>query len=541
MTEFNSASADYKPVSPEARGSVPELLNHLTTNNIQMVDLYFTDVLGKQQVHSMPARVIRETLEKRIKEGAGFSSFESEFDGSSITGFQEIHESDMIAVVDWKTAFNVPYTFHPTVGFFCNVRDPFLGDYSRDPRVIAQKAEAFLKASGIATTAYFGPEAEGFIFDEVRYAGDPEIMDPPYFLHVDSREAAWNTAREERPNLGHKIPHKGGYYPVPPQDRTKDLRAEMVLLLEAMGIPIEKSHHEVATAGQFEINMRYDSLTAMGDKLQLYRYVTKNVAEQNGRTVTFMPKPIIRNKPRAMKGDNGDGKHVHMSFWNEDNNLFADGKSGYAFLSETAQFAIGGLLAHAPAILAFAAPNINSYRRLVKGYEAPVNLAYSQRNRSAAIRLPRYKGDRYVPDAVRLEFRCPDPSSNGYLVFSAMLLAAADGIKRKISPGDPLDKDIYQLSPPERAKIKSTPGKLEEVLEALERDHQFLTENGVFLQPFLEKYIEIKRKELDLWNLGKKKVLRHLRIKKGQKMTPRQQEAFDNQMLGVEAYLTYSA
>jgi glutamine synthetase len=384
----------------------------------------------------------------------------------------------MILMPDPNTAVIDPFLRHKTLIINCFVRDPVTGEsYTRDPRYIAKKAEDYLRSTGIADTAYFGPEAEFYIFDDVRYSQDQRSA----FYQVDSVEGSWNTARDEGPNLGYKPRYKEGYFPVPPMDHYQDLRSEMVLTLESVGVPVEVQHHEVGTAGQAEIDMRFDTLLTMADKLMLYKYVIKNVARKHGLSATFMPKPIFQ--------DNGSGMHVHQSLWQGDEPLFFD-EVGYASLSDVARWYIGGLLTHAPAILAFAAPTTNSYKRLVPGYEAPVNLVYSQRNRSAAVRIPLYSTS---PKAKRLEFRCPDPACNPYLAFPAMLMAGIDGITNKIEPPDPMDKDLYDLPPEELKKVPQVPGSLEESLAALEADNDFLTAGGVFTEDLVETWIEYKR------------------------------------------------
>ncbi|MBZ4659315.1 MAG: glnA, partial [Desulfacinum sp.] len=390
--------------------------------------------------------------------------------------------SDMLVVPDPQTAVMDPFFQVPTLTVICNIVDPVTKEkYSRDPRHIAQKAEEYLKFTGIGDTAYIGPEAEFFIFDDIRY--DSAAHFGYYF--VDSVEGIWNTGREENPNLGYKPRHKEGYFPVPPTDSQQDLRTEMVLMMQKVGISVECQHHEVATAGQAEIDMRFAPLVKMGDQLMWFKYIIKNVARNHGKTVTFMPKPIF--------GDNGSGMHTHLSIWKDGQPLFAGDK--YAGLSDTALYAVGGVLKHAAALCAFTNPTTNSYKRLVPGYEAPVNLAYSSRNRSASIRIPMYSAS---PKAKRIEIRFPDPSCNGYLAFSALLMAALDGIENRIDPGEPLDKDIYSLSPEELAGVPSTPGSLEEALKALEADHEFLLKGDVFTQDVIETWIEYKRsREVD--------------------------------------------
>jgi glutamine synthetase len=453
-----------------------EVLQFIKDEGIQVIDLKFVDLPGLWQHFSVSAR---EFDESAFGEGVGF-------DGSSIRGFQMINESDMLLIPDPNGTFVDPFTHVPTLSIICDVRDPVTGAmYSRDPRHIAKKAEAFLKSSGVAERAYFGPEAEFYILDSVRF-------DQSYnfgYYHIDSEEGFWNSGKEGENgsrNLGYKPRYKEGYFPVPPMDSLQDIRSEMMLTLERLGVSVEIHHHEVGTAGQTEIDLRFDTLTNMSDSMMKYKYVIKNVARRHGKTVTFMPKPIFQ--------DNGSGMHVHQSLWTDSKNVFYS-KGRYADLSETAVHYIGGVLAHAPALLAFCAPTTNSYRRLVPGYEAPINLIYSQRNRSACVRIPVYSRSE---KAKRLEFRCPDPSANPYLALSAMLLAGLDGIQKKLVPPEPIDKDLYELEPVEKAKVKSTPGSLEEVLNALEKDHEFLLKGGVFTQDLIDTWLEYKRKkELD--------------------------------------------
>jgi glutamine synthetase len=443
-------------------------------NKAEMVDLKFVDMLGSWQHCSFPI----EHLDKNtFKDGLGF-------DGSSIRGWMGIHESDMLAVPDADTARIDPFFSKPTVSVIANIVDPVSGqEFTRDPRHIARKAENYLKETGIADTCYIGPEPEFFIFDEVRY----EQNQHRGYYEIDSAEGAWNTARLEEPNLGYKPSFKGGYFPVSPTDTYHDLRGEMVYEMRKVGIVVEAHHHEVATAGQSEIDMQFQPLLTMADQFMWYKYICKNVARKAGKSVTFMPKPIFE--------DNGSGMHTHTSLWKDGKPLFAGDK--YAGLSGLALCAAGGLLKHAPAILAFAAPTTNSYRRLVPGFEAPVNLALSARNRSAAIRIPMYSQN---PKAKRLEFRCPDPSCNGYLAWSAMLMAMIDGIKNRIDPGQPLDRDIYEMTRGEMKEqgVRTTPGSLEEALTALEEDHAFLIQGGVFTDDLVRTWIDYKRdKELD--------------------------------------------
>jgi glutamine synthetase len=404
------------------------------------------------------------------------------FDGSSIRGWQGIHMSDMLAVPDPETAQLDPFFEKPTVSVIGDIFDPITkAEYSRDPRFVAAKAEAYLRKTGVADTCYVGPEPEFFIFDQVRF----EQNQHRGMYEIDSNEGAWNSARIEEPNLGYKPSFKGGYFPVSPTDTYHDLRGEMVYEMRKVGIIVEAHHHEVATAGQSEIDLRFTNLLKMSDQLLWYKYIVKNVAKRHGKTVTFMPKPIFE--------DNGSGMHTHFSLWKGGKTLFA-GKE-YAGLSKLALNCIGGILKHAPAILAFAAPTTNSYRRLVPGFEAPVNLCMSARNRSASIRIPMYSAN---PKAKRLEFRCPDPSCNPYLTFSAILLAALDGIEKGIGPGKPLDRDIYEMSAEELKGTPKTPASLEVALQALERDHEFLLKGGVFTEDVIEAWITWKReKELN--------------------------------------------
>jgi glutamine synthetase len=453
-----------------------EFFDFMKKHNAEMVDLKFVDLLGTWQHCSFPIDVLDEGT---FEEGLGF-------DGSSIRGWQGIHQSDMMAVPDADTACMDPFFAKPTVSVIANIVDPVTReDYTRDPRHVARKGEAFLKASGIADTAYFGPEPEFFIFDEVRYEQNQHTG----MYRIDSVEGAWNTARFEEPNLGYKPSFKGGYFPVSPTDTFHDLRGEMVYEMRKIGIVVEAHHHEVATAGQAEIDMVFQNLLKMGDQMMWYKYIVKNVAKRHNKTVTFMPKPIFQ--------DNGSGMHTHFSLWKGGKPLFPG--DGYAGLSQMALYAIGGLLKHAPAILAFAAPTTNSYRRLVPGFEAPVNLAYSARNRSAGIRIPMYSPN---PKAKRLEFRPPDPSCNGYLTFTAMLMAAMDGIENKMDPGKPLDRDIYEMTREELARTPKTPGSLEEAIAALEKDYKFLTKGGVFTDDLIKAWISWKKeKELDEMHL----------------------------------------
>jgi len=436
--------------------------------DVQMVDLRFTDLPGVWQHFSIP---VRELSEELFEDGIGF-------DGSSIRGFKEIHESDMMLLLDPDSAFIDPIYEVPTLVLVCNVYDPVTREpYIRDPRYIAARAEAYLQQTGIAQVSYWGPEAEFFLFSDVRYGGGANSA----FYYLDSAEGWWNSGSELGPNLGRQIPPKRGYFPCPPADTLQDVRSKIVLALEGVGVPIEVHHHEVATAGQCEIDMRFGALTRMGDSIQKYKYMVKNVARQNGLTATFMPKPLFE--------DNGSGMHVHQSLWSNGKNLFYD-EGGYGQISDLARYYIGGLLKHAPALLALAAPTTNSYRRLVPGFEAPVNLAYSQRNRSAVVRIPVYSKS---PKAKRIEFRAPDPSCNPYLCFAALLMAGLDGIQNRIDPGEPMDKDLYSLPPEQARLIKQVPGSLEAVLEALEADHEFLLRGDVFTEDLLDTYIAYKR------------------------------------------------
>ncbi|RME50749.1 MAG: type I glutamate--ammonia ligase, partial [Caldilineae bacterium] len=408
------------------------------------------------------------------------------FDGSSIRGFQTIDQSDMILLPDPTTAFVDPIFEVPTLVIICDIYDPVTRQpYTRDSRYVAKKAEAYLKQTGIADTCYIGPEAEFFLFNDVRYGGGTNSS----FYFVDSLEGWWNSGKELGalgPNLGGQIPPKRGYFPVPPTDTLQDVRSKIVLALEAAGVEVEVHHHEVATAGQCEIDLRFDTLTRMADKIMIYKYIVKNVARQNGLTATFMPKPLF--------GDNGSGMHVHQSLWKGETNIFYD-ETGYAQISETARHYIGGLLKHGSALLAFAAPTTNSYKRLVPGFEAPVNLAFSQRNRSAICRIPVYSTS---PKAKRIEFRAPDPSANPYLAFAALLMAGLDGIQSQLDPGLPMDVDLYDLPPEEFARVKQVPGSLEAVLQVLEGDHSFLLGGDVFTDDVLDTWIAYKREnEID--------------------------------------------
>jgi glutamine synthetase len=451
--------------------SPKEVLAFCKEKNVQLVDIKFCDFLGTWQHFCIP---IAELEEDVFEAGLGF-------DGSSIRGWKGIEASDMILLLDPATAILDPFPKTTTLSLVADAVDPITREpYSRDPRNVAKKAETYLKSTGIADTAYFGPEAEFFIFDDVRFGGDARSS----FYYLDSNEGIWNSGREELPNLGYKIRHKEGYFPVAPHDTQVDIRNEMINVMRDCGLKVEREHHEVATAGQAEIDLRFDSLVAIGDDIMLFKYIVKNVAKRYGKTVTFMPKPLF--------GDNGSGMHVHQSLWKKGKPLFAGNK--YAGLSEIALYYAGGILKHARAIAAITNPTVNSYKRLTPGYEAPVNLAYSSRNRSAAIRIPTYSPS---PKAKRLEYRPPDPSANIYLAMAAMLMAGLDGIQNRIDPGEPLDKNIYELPPEELKKVPSMPGSLAEACDNLEKDHEFLLKGDVFTADVLEQWIEMKRKEQD--------------------------------------------
>ncbi len=453
-----------------------DVLKMMKDKNIQFVDFRFMDFPGLQQHMTFPAAQLSEDT---FEDGMGF-------DGSSIRGWQGIHESDMLVKPDPRTATIDPFSDIPTLILYCDILDPITKErYSRDPRNIAQKAEAYLQSTGIADTAFCGPEAEFFIFDDVRFDQQPYGN----FYRVDSNEAIWNSGREESPNTGYKLRYKEGYFPVPPGDQTHNLRQEMSAVMLEAGLTVECHHHEVATAGQAEIDLRFQPLCDMADQLTLFKYIIKNVAKRHGKTATFMPKPIF--------GDNGSGMHTHVSLWKGGDPLFAGNK--YAGLSQEALWFIGGLLKHAPSLVAFTNPTTNSYKRLVPGYEAPVNIAYSARNRSACCRIPMYSPS---PKAKRVEFRVPDPSCNPYLAFSAILMAGLDGIQNKIDPGAPMDKDLYDLPAEEKAKIPQVPGSLACALENLHKDHEFLTRGDVFTPDVLETWIDYKRvHEVEAMNL----------------------------------------
>ena len=445
-----------------------ELLKQIKDLDIKMVDMRFTDVPGTTHHFTIPIKFLEEDI---FEDGLGF-------DGSSVRGFQAIENSDMIVVPDVTTAYIDPFFSEKTIAFYCDIKDPITKEnYSRDPRNIAKKAEGYLKSSGMGDTAYFGPEAEFFIFNDVKYDSGSNFA----FHEVDSNEGTWNTGKDEGPNLGHKPRHKEGYFPLPPVDSMHDVRTEMVMTMQDIGLTVEAHHHEVATGGQQEIDLEFAPLVSMADDLMKYKYVVKNVAKLHGLSATFMPKPLF--------GDNGSGMHVHQSIWKDGDTLMYK-KGNYADLSDIALNYIGGILKHAPALLAFCAPTTNSYKRLVPGFEAPVNIAYSQRNRTASVRIPTYSSS---PKSKRMEFRCPDPTANPYLAFAAMLMAGLDGVKNKIDPGEPTDINIYEAPADVLAKIPSTPGSLAEALDALEKDHGFLLEGDVFTKDLIETYINYKR------------------------------------------------
>src|SRR5271156_4568115 len=441
----------------------------------KMVDVKFVDTFGAWQHFSVP---ISELTEDVFSDGFGF-------DGSSIRGWKSIEASDMLAMPDPKSAFIDPFCSVPTLSVTCTIAETGTKEaYNRDPRGIAQRGEKYLQSTGVADSAVFGPEAEFFIFDHVQF----DSKSNGTFYSVDSEEAIWNTGREEGPNLGYKIRHKEGYFPVAPADTQQDIRTAMCMVMEQLGLKIERQHHEVATGGQAEIDFRFDTLVKTADNMMLYKYVVRNVARRHGKTATFMPKPLY--------GDNGSGMHTHQSLWKGGKPLFA-GKE-YAGLSQMALYYIGGILKHAKALCGLCSPTTNSYKRLLPGFEAPVNLAYSAHNRSAAIRIPTFSES---PKAKRIEYRPPDPSANPYIAFSALLMAGLDGIENRIDPGEPLDKNIYELSPSELAKVPQVPGSLAEALDCLEKDHAFLLKGDVFTADFLEMWISHKRKEADALRL----------------------------------------
>jgi glutamine synthetase len=454
-------------VQGTSKTSPAEVLEKARAAGVKVVDLRFVDLPGTWQHFSVPLSGLEEEV---FTEGIGF-------DGSSIRGFQAINESDMLLVPDPDSATVDPILQVPTLYLVCNVVDPITREsYTRDPRYVAQKAEAYLARTGIADVSYWGPEAEFYIFNSIRF--DQNAFSGYYF--IDSEEGIWNSGADTTPNRAYRPRYKEGYFPVPPTDKLQDLRSEIMLKLIEAGVDVEVHHHEVGTAGQAEIDMRFAPLTKMGDSMMTYKYIIKNVAQQHGYVATFMPKPLFQ--------DNGSGMHCHQSLWKDGANLFFD-ESGYALLSESARWYIGGLLKHAPALLAFCAPTTNSYRRLVPGYEAPINLVYSQRNRSACVRIPVYSTS---PKSKRIEFRSPDASANPYLAFAAMLMAGLDGIQNRIEPPAPLDKDLYELEDEEKAKIASVPGSLGEVLKALEADHEFLLQGDVFTQDLVDTWIDYK-------------------------------------------------
>ncbi|RLB89424.1 MAG: type I glutamate--ammonia ligase [Deltaproteobacteria bacterium] len=435
-------------------------------NQVKIVDIRYMDFIGTWQHFSVP---LGELGESAFEDGFGF-------DGSSMRAWQQIDNSDMIVIPDPATAKIDPFFKVPTLVLIGDIHEPITREaYSRDPRGIAKKVESYLKSTGIGDTIYVGPEPEFFIFSNIRYSSEPNAS----FFEIDSDEAHWNTGRDEMPNTGYKIRPKSGYFPLPPSDKYQDMRTEMMLTLEDLGIAMECQHHEVAAAGQSEIDLRFDSLLKMADSLAWFKYVLKNVAVKHDHTVTFMPKPLY--------GDNGTGMHTHMSFWKDGKPLFAGNK--YAGMSEMALHAIGGIMKHCKALCAITNPTTNSYKRLVPGFEAPINLAYSSRNRSAAIRLPMYSGS---PNAKRIEFRTPDPSCNGYMAFAAIAMAMIDGIQNKMDPGDPMDKNIYDLPPEELAEMESAPGTLEEALAALKEDHEFLLKGDVFTKDVINYWIDYK-------------------------------------------------
>jgi len=452
-----------------------EVITLAQEKEVKIVDFKLCDIHGTWQHFAVP---VNELTEDIFEEGLGF-------DGSSIRGWRAINASDMLVMPDPSTAFLDPFAANKTLSISCDVHDPLTRElYDRDPRGIARKAEAYLKSTGLADTAYFGPEAEFFIFDSIRYGATSNSA----YHYIDSNEAVWNTGKEKEEdgsaNLGYKIRHKEGYFPVAPADKLIDVRNEMILTMQALGIAIEREHHEVATAGQAEIDIRFDTLLRTSDKMCLYKYICKNVAFKHGKTVTFMPKPLF--------GDNGSGMHTHVSLWKGGKPLFAG--NGYAGLSEMALYFIGGILKHAPALCAICNPTNNSYKRLVPGYEAPVNLAYSARNRSASIRIPTYSPS---PKAKRVEYRTPDPAANPYLSNAAILLAGLDGVLSKIHPGEPLDKNLYDLPPEELAKVPHVPDSLKGSLEALQADHSFLLKGDVFSKDFIDNFVELKMGEYD--------------------------------------------
>ncbi len=448
-----------------------ELIDYVRMSGVSIVDFRFTDLLGTSQHFSIPAKLLDNAM---FEKGTGF-------DGSSIRGFQSIDESDMLIVPDPSAAYVDPVLEVPTLAIICDVRDPITGgDYSRDPRYVARKAEKYLQSTGIADVSYWGPEAEFFIFDSARF----DYKTNEGYFYIDSEEGIWNSGRPndfDGPNLAHRPRHKEGYFPLPPVDSQQDLRSHIIIAMMDAGLNIDKHHHEVATAGQAEIGLHFGPLVSECDAIQIYKYIVKAVSRKFGKVATFMPKPLF--------GDNGTGMHTHQSLWKDGQTLFYD-ENGYAQSSETMRYYIGGLLRHAASILAFAAPTTNSYRRLVPGFEAPVNLAYSRRNRSAAVRIPMYESD--TPAAKRIEFRCPDPTANSYLAFSAMLMAGLDGIQNRIDPGEALDRDIYEMHGEDAVAVPSVPGSLPEALHALQTDNEYLTRGGVFTPDLIDTWIAYK-------------------------------------------------
>ncbi|MCH8325239.1 MAG: type I glutamate--ammonia ligase [Bacteroidetes bacterium] len=445
---------------------IDKILSFVKTNNIKFIDMKFMDFPGQWQHFTIPANQLDKNT---FSDGLGF-------DGSSIRGWKNINDSDMLIIPDANTMFVDTFIEAPTISLICDVYEPATKErYSRCPRNIVLKATEYLKSTGIADTAYFGPEAEFFVFDDVRFDSTPNGC----FYKVDSVEGRWNSGTDEGPNLGYKPRYKEGYFPVPPTDSLNDLRNEMVMNLIDAGIEVEAQHHEVASGGQCEIDLKFEPLLKAADQLLMFKYIVKNTAKKHNKTATYMPKPIM--------GDNGSGMHVHISFWKKGKPLFAG--TGYAGLSEMGLYFIGGILKHAPSLLAFTNPTTNSYKRLVPGYEAPVNLAYSQRNRSASVRIPMYSAN---PKSKRVEFRCPDPSCNPYLAFSAIMMAGLDGIMNRIDPGDPLEKDIYDMAPEELKDIPSTPASLEEALDALTNDHEYLLKGDVFTEDVIKTWIDYK-------------------------------------------------
>ncbi|MEM1271305.1 MAG: type I glutamate--ammonia ligase [Bacteroidota bacterium] len=457
--------------------SPKDVLKLAEENGAKVIDFRFTDLFGAWQHFSIPIQHFSEDV---FEDGLGF-------DGSSVRGFQTIDQSDMLLIPDPSTAFMDPFFAVPTLNIMCNIEDPLTRErYTRDPRYVAIKAESYLKSTGLADTVFFGPEAEFYLFDDIRYSQGSDHG----FYFIDSREGPWNTGADEEPNLGYKMRMKGGYFPCPPSDQLQDVRTEMMLTLMDAGIDVELQHHEVGGAGQAEIDLKFGTMLDMADAIQKYKYIIKNVATEHGLSATFMPKPVFL--------DNGSGMHCHQSLWKDGKPLFYD-EAGYALLSDMARHYIGGILKHAPAILAFAAPTTNSYKRLVPGYEAPINLVYSQRNRSACVRIPAYSNS---PKARRIEFRAPDPTANPYLAFSAMLMAGLDGVQNRIEPPAPVDKDIYELPAEEKAGIAQTPPNLAAAIDALEADHEFLLKGDVFTKDLIDAYIDYKREvEVDGINL----------------------------------------